>query len=48
MMWMHHVGQDARECGVPIVQIAPEDMKLVEEGSWVSIDGAKGIVAIGG
>lgn len=44
--WMHHIGQIARECGVPVVQISPEDMARIEEGVEVEVDGTKGTVTI--
>lgn len=46
MMWMHHVAQIARECGVPIVQICPEEMARIPDGAEVKLDGFQGTVAI--
>ena len=44
--WLHHIGQIARECGVPIVQIDPEDMARIPEGARLVLDGAKGTVTL--
>jgi phosphohistidine swiveling domain-containing protein len=44
--WMHHIGQIARECGVPIVQISPADMARIPEGSELVVDGSAGTVTI--
>jgi len=44
--WLHHIGQIARECGVPIVQIPPEDMARIPEGAQLVLDGTKGTVTI--
>lgn len=44
--WLHHIGQIARECGVPIVQISPEDMACIPEGRKLALDGTKGTVTI--
>ena len=46
MMWMHHLAQIARECGVPIVQISPEDMARIPDGAELAIDGSKGTVIL--
>ncbi|NKB72262.1 MAG: hypothetical protein GKR89_34725 [Candidatus Latescibacteria bacterium] len=46
MMWMHHIGQIARECGVPVVQVAPEDIERLEAGCRLAVDGGKGTVTI--
>ena len=46
MMWMHHVAQIARECGIPIVQIVPEEMTRIPDGAEVELDGFEGTVAI--
>ena len=42
MMWMHHLAQIARECGVPVVQISPEDMARIPDGSELAIDDSEG------
>ena len=31
--FMHHIGQIARECGVPIVDISPADMARIPNGA---------------
>ncbi len=46
MMWMHHVAQIARECGVPIVQLADEQIARIPDGAELSLDGAAGTVTI--
>jgi len=46
MMWTHHIGQIARECGVPIVLISPEDMARIPQGAELELDGLQGTVAI--
>jgi phosphohistidine swiveling domain-containing protein len=42
----NHIAQIARECGVPIVQIAPEDMARIDNGAELLVDGAKGSVRL--
>jgi len=43
---MYHLAQIARECGVPIVLISPEDMARIPEGAELELDGAQGTVTI--
>jgi len=44
MMWMHHVGQIARECQVPIVRISHCDLKHITDGCQIDLDGSRGTV----
>ena len=46
MMWMHHLAQIARECGVPVVQISPQEMVRIPDGSEIAIDGSKGTLSL--
>ena len=43
---MYHLAQIARECGVPIVLISPEDMARIPEGAELELDGLQGTVTI--
>ena len=43
---MYHLAQIARECGVPIVLISPEDMARIPEGAELELDGSQGTVTI--
>lgn len=45
-MWTNHISQIARECRVPIVQVAPSDLERLVEGSQIDVDGTRGIVTI--
>ena len=42
----NHIAQIARECGVPIVQISPEEMDRLDEGARLALDGSEGTVTI--
>ena len=46
MMWMHHVGQIARECRLPIVRISQSDMERLVEGGRIDVDGSRGTVTL--
>ncbi len=46
MMWMHHVGQIARECRLPIVRVAHSDMKRLVDGWRIDVDGTRGTVTL--
>ena len=46
-MWLgSHIGQTARECGVPIVQIDPAALELLAEGRKVEVDGMQGRIRL--
>ena len=42
----NHISQIARECSVPVVQVAPSDLKRLIEGRRVDVDGMRGIVTL--
>ncbi|MDP6040053.1 MAG: hypothetical protein QGG64_16000 [Candidatus Latescibacteria bacterium] len=42
----NHISQIARECSVPVVQVAPPDLKRLIEGRRVDVDGMRGIVTL--
>ena len=44
--YTHHIAQIARECGVPVLEIAPGDIDQIPEGAKVMVDGAQGTVAV--
>ena len=46
MMWMHHVGQIARECRVPIVLVAHSDIVRIVDGCRIDVDGTRGEVTL--
>lgn len=46
-MWLgSHIGQTARECGVPIVRIDPADLERLVEGRRVEVDGTRGRIRL--
>ena len=45
-MWTNHISQIARECRVPIVEVAPLDLERLVEGSQIDLDGTRGIVTL--
>ena len=46
-MWLgSHIGQIARECGLPIVQIDSTDLERLVEGHRIEVDGTRGVVTL--
>ncbi len=44
--YTHHMSQIARECGVPIVQISPDDAALIADGDELLLDASEGTVTV--
>ncbi len=45
-MWMNHISQIARECGVPVVNVVPSILEMFVDGCQVEVDGTRGIVTL--
>ncbi|MCY3792644.1 MAG: hypothetical protein OXH63_28005 [Gemmatimonadetes bacterium] len=46
MMWTAHIGQIARECHVPVVEIAPSDLDRLFDGCPIELDGTRGVLTL--
>ncbi|MCB0125989.1 MAG: hypothetical protein KDE58_27220, partial [Caldilineaceae bacterium] len=44
--YTHHIAQIARECGVPVLEIAPDDLDHIPEHAELLVDGSAGTVTI--
>jgi phosphohistidine swiveling domain-containing protein len=44
---LHHAAQIARECGVPYVQVSPDNIGLISDDQAIEIDGHSGMVTTG-
>lgn len=46
MMWTAHIGQIARECHVPVVEVAPSDLDRLFDGCPIELDGTRGVLTL--
>lgn len=44
--YTHHIAQIARECGVPVLEISPDDLDHIPYSARLVVDGAEGTVTI--
>lgn len=44
--YTHHIAQIARECGVPVLEIAPSDLDQIPDSAELTVDGSAGTVTL--
>lgn len=44
--YTHHIAQIARECGVPVLEIAPSDLDQIPDSAELMVDGSAGTVTL--